>query len=68
MTAGCIFSPATDEETYDVSGWDGQLQLFDVLVSASPCGIQQIAVGPNEQQFTSLFVDNVTLGTTDCPI
>lgn len=66
VDAGCIFSPPADEETYVINVSDGALVLFTDTVSASPCGVQQTAVGPEEQQFSSLSADVVTLETTDC--
>ena len=68
VSAGCSFTAAQDEETYAVYGWDGALVLFTFSVSASPCGVQQVAFGPEEQQFSSLFVDLLSVQTTDCQI
>jgi hypothetical protein len=68
VTAGCSFNSPQDEETYVINVWDGDLLLLDVAVSASPCGVQQVAVGPEEQQFSSLFIDLVSLQTTDCQL
>jgi hypothetical protein len=68
VSAGCSFSSAQDEETYVINVWDGALVLLTVTVSASPCGVQQVAFGPEEQQFSSLFVDLLSLHTTDCQL
>jgi hypothetical protein len=68
LSAGCSFSAAQDEHTYVINVSDGALVLLTLTVSASPCGVQQVAVGPEEQQFSSLFVDLLSLQTTDCQI